>query len=72
MELLDHPGRCVKRRVSRRMTATIDGSACCEVLAGDDLVVGVAPVLGRCALTVEDVQEIAVPALAGSAAETEA
>jgi len=33
MELLDHPGRCVKRRVSRRMTATIDGSEGCEVLA---------------------------------------
>jgi hypothetical protein len=41
----------------------------------DDLVVGVAPVLGQCALTVEDVEEIVreiVPALAGSAAETEA
>ena len=126
MELLDHAGRCVQRRVSRRMTATIDGSAGGEVLAReivriaravglptaavfrcvdgftprtdqsawsppmvvvvsgdpesiDDLVVGVAPVLGRCALTVEDVQEIVpeiapeiVPAFAGSAAETEA
>ena len=126
MELLDHPPRCVRRRVSRRMTATIDGSEGCEVLAReivrvaravglptaavfrcvdgftprtgqsartpplmvvvsgdpesiDDLVVGVAPVLGRCALTVEDVQEIVpeiapeiVPAFAGSAAETEA
>src|SRR5690349_22027159 len=103
MELLDHPGRCVQRRASRRMTATIDGSAGAEVLARelvrvaravglptaavfrcvdgftprtgsactppmvvvvsgdpesvDDLVVGVAPLLGRCALTVEDVQE---------------
>lgn len=118
MKLLDHPGRCVQRRVSRRMTATIDGSAGGEVLAReivrvaravglptaavfrsvdgftprteqsactppvivvvsgdpesiDDLVVGVAPVLGRCALTVEDVEEI-VPAPAESAAETEA
>ena len=74
MELLDHPPRCVRRRVSRRMTATIDGSACCEVLAGDDLVVGVAPVLGRCALTVEDVHEIVtgiVPGPSGSAAGTE-
>jgi hypothetical protein len=26
MDPLDHPGRCVKRRVSRRMTATIGGS----------------------------------------------
>ena len=121
MELLDHPGRCVKRRVSRRMTATIDGSEGCEVLAReivrvaravglptaavfrcvdgftprtdqsawsppmvvvvsgdpesiDDLVVGVAPVLGRCALTVEDVHEIVtgiVPGPSGSAAGTE-
>jgi hypothetical protein len=106
----------VKRRVSRRMAATIDGSEGCEVPAReivrvaravgsdgrrlplrrrvhathrpvrmpppmivvvsgdpestDDLVVGVAPVLRRCALTVEDVQEIA-PAPPGSAAAAE-
>jgi len=116
MELLEHPGRCAKRRVSRRMTATIDGSAGCEVLAReivrvaravglptaavfrcvdgftprtdqttctppvivvvsgdpesiDDLVAGVAPVLGRCALTVEDVEEI-VPAIVPAPAGT--
>jgi PII-like signaling protein len=118
MELLEHAARGVRERVSRRMTATVDGSSGGEVLAReivrvaravglstaavvrgfdgftprtdpsacrpplivvvtgdpesiDDLVVGVAPVVGRCELTVEDVREI-VPALAGSAAETEA
>jgi PII-like signaling protein len=118
MELLARPGRGVRHRVCRRMTATIDGSDGCEVLAReivrvaralglptasvfrcvdgftprtdqsactppvivvvsgdpesiDDLVVGVAPVLGRCELTVEDVQKI-VPAPAGSAATIEA
>lgn len=117
MELLERASRGVRRRVCRRMTATIDGSAGCEVLAReivrvaravglptaavvrgvdgftprtdesacgpplivvvtgdpesiDDLVVGVAPVLGRCELTVEDVQEI-VPAPAGPTAEIE-
>jgi PII-like signaling protein len=117
MEVLEHPRRGVRRRVCRRMTATIDGSAGCEALAReivrvarvvglptaavlrgvdgftprtdrsachppvvvvvtgdpesiDDLVVGVAPVLGRCELTVEDVHEI-VPAHAGSVARNE-